>query len=136
MVEMARRYVGMSKEDLGGMDCSAFLRLLGRLAGVPVDSLIECGKGPNGCSRLMGSLPCVPEGEAKTGDLVFFKIDNDPAKTASHVGLLIINDDGSRQILHMSNAGVRLNDFSDKAVRGSGSTWADKMVPGGIARLP
>jgi cell wall-associated NlpC family hydrolase len=135
LADAAMKFVGRSKADMNGMDCSAFVKMAAKMAGVPLQKLAESGKGPNGCSRLATSLPKVPDGEGRTGDMVFFKIDKDPSKIASHVGILIVNDDGSRQILHMTNAGVRLNGFQDKAVRGGQQTWGDKVVSGGFGRI-
>jgi len=136
LVDEAKKYVGMAKSEMDGMDCSGFVRFLAEKTGSSLDKYIEEGRGPNGCSRLLDSMDRIGEDDAKNGDLVFFKLDSGGIKTATHVGILVVAEDGSRQVLSMTNAGVRLNDFSDIAIRGTDITWGDRLVPDGYARLP
>jgi len=136
IVDEAKKYIGMAKSKMAGMDCSAFVRFVAKNTGNSIEKYIEGGRGPNGCSRLLNSMDRVSEEDAKNGDLVFFKLESGGLKTASHVGILVLGEDGSRQVLSMTNAGVRLNDFNDIAIRGTKITWGDRVIPDGYARLP
>jgi len=136
IVEEAKKYLGMAKSRMAGMDCSAFIRFVAKNVGSSLEQYIEEGRGPNGCSRLLDSMDRVSEEDAKNGDLVFFKLESGGLKTATHVGILVLAEDGSRQVLSMTNAGVRINDFNDIAIRGTKITWGDRVVPDGYVRLP
>ena len=135
LVDQARKYVGRSRSEVG-LDCSGFVKFAARASGNAITAKLTA-PGPNGCTQMFRSLPKIDAGEAKTGDLVYFNtltekemmLPENRGKEATHVGILIVKDDGTRQILHMTNAGVRLNSFAEKALNGAGApTWGATVV--------
>jgi cell wall-associated NlpC family hydrolase len=72
---------------------------------------------------MVRSFGTITEAEAKTGDLVFFNHDG-VARTASHVGLLVVNEDGSKAVLHMTDHGVKLSRLWDS--NGHSDYWGNR----------
>jgi len=87
MVSLAKRFLGLPYYWGGttpfGLDCSGYVQLIYRLAGIPIlrDADIQFeGSG----------LLAVPPGEEKAGDLVFF---GRAANRISHVGMMVDGED-------------------------------------------
>jgi len=135
LVAEAEKHVGKSRAEMG-LDCSGFIKHVARLGGAAITARITA-PGPNGCTQMFGSFPKVGAHEARTGDLVYFNTlskeemarPENAGKVATHVGILVVNEDGSKEILHMTKKGVRLNSFAEKAVAGPNSpTWGATVV--------
>lgn len=115
-------HLGQTKEG-SGLDCSGFVKHLGVENGSPIDNHIAAG-GPNGCTQMVRSFGTVSPDVAASGDLVFFDYQNDPEKAADHVGVLIVHEDGSKSVLHMSGHGVKLSPLEHPDRRGT--YWGGK----------
>ena len=146
MITKGLTSLGRSKEDME-LDCSGFVKRLAQGAGENLQDSID-KSGPNGTTQMWRSFEAVPKEQASTGNLVFFntttKKEEDDAiaegrrhdlddKEATHVGLLIVNEDGTRSVLHMANSGVRLNSFSDTS-NADGKSWEQAVI--GYTKMP
>jgi cell wall-associated NlpC family hydrolase len=132
MIACGLRSLGSSKESMG-LDCSGFVKHLANRADAPIEGFITA-PGKNGCTQMKGSFEPVDPVEAQTGDLIFFNDRTDPQKTASHVGIVIVAQDGERLFLHMTNHGVDINRLTDVASNETKARWGSQFC--GYARNP